>query len=127
MEKFLIIDGNNLAFRAYYALPFLTNSSGQPTGAVFGFMNMFLKVLEECQPTYILVAFDFSRKTFRNQIFADYKGTRSETPEDLRSQFPILKTLLKQMGIQVVEKEGIEADDIIGSYAKNTEKNIYKI
>lgn len=127
MEKFLIIDGNNLAFRAYYALPFLTNSSGQPTGAVFGFMNMFLKVLEECQPTYILVAFDFSRKTFRNQIFADYKGTRSETPEDLRSQFPILKTLLKQMGIKVVEKEGIEADDIIGSYAKNTEKNISKI
>lgn len=119
MEKFLIIDGNSLAFRAYYALPFLTNSQGQPTGAVFGFMNMFLKVIEDCKPSHVVIAFDFSRKTFRNQIYEAYKGTRGETPEDLRSQFPILKSLLKTMGLTVIEQEGIEADDIIGTFAKN--------
>ena len=101
MEKFLIIDGNSLAFRAYYALPFLTNANGQPTGAIFGFMNMLLKVMEELQPKFSVIAFDFSRKTFRNEIFAEYKGTRGETPEDLKSQFPILKHLLKLMGLKL--------------------------
>lgn len=118
MQKFLIIDGNSLAFRAFYALPFLSNSEGTPTGAVFGFMNMFLKVVEECSPTHIAIAFDYGKKTFRNQIFADYKGTRKETPEELRTQFPILKDLLRKMGITVIEKEGFEADDIIGTLAK---------
>ena len=118
MQKFLIIDGNSLAFRAFYALPFLTNYEGTPTGAVFGFMNMFLKVVEECSPTHIAIAFDYGKKTFRNQIFADYKGTRKETPEELRTQFPILKNLLRKMNITVIEKEGFEADDIIGTLAK---------
>ena len=118
MQKFLIIDGNSLAFRAFYALPFLTNSEGAPTGAVFGFMNMFLKVVEECQPTHIAIAFDFGKKTFRNQIFAEYKGTRKETPEELRAQFPVLKNLLRKMNITVIEKEGFEADDIIGTLSK---------
>ena len=73
MQKFLIIDGNSLAFRAFYALPFLTNYEGTPTGGVFGFMNMFLKVVEECNPTHIAIAFDYGKKTFRNQIFAFFK------------------------------------------------------
>ena len=119
MEKFLVIDGNSLAFRAYYALPFLASSNGQPTGAIFGFLNMLLKVMEDYQPTKMVIAFDFSKHTFRNDIFAAYKGTRKETPEDLRAQFPVLKNLLKLMKIRVVEKEGIEADDIIGTYAKS--------
>ena len=118
MQKFLIIDGNSLAFRAFYALPFLTNYEGTPTGGVFGFMNMFLKVVEEYRPTHIAIAFDYGKKTFRNQIFADYKGTRKETPEELRAQFPILKNLLKKMNITVIEKEGFEADDIIGTLSK---------
>ena len=118
MQKFLIIDGNSLAFRAFYALPFLTNHESTPTGAVFGFMNMFLKVVEECSPTHIAIAFDYGKKTFRNQIFADYKGTRRETPDELRTQFPILKNLLRKMNITVIEKEGFEADDIIGTLAK---------
>ena len=119
MEKFLIIDGNSLAFRAYYALPFLASSNGQPTGAIFGFFNMLFKVMEDYQPTKMVIAFDFSKHTFRNDIFAAYKGTRKETPEDLRAQFPVLKNLLKLMKIRIVEKEGIEADDIIGTYAKS--------
>lgn len=118
MEKLLIIDGNNLAFRAFYALPILTTADGQPTNAIFGFVNMLLKVLEEYNPTHAIIAFDAGKTTFRNQIFADYKGTRKETPDELRSQFPLLKELLHAMNICVVEKQGIEADDIIGTYAK---------
>ena len=118
MSKFLIIDGNSLAFRAFYALPNLTTRTGTPTGCVYGFLNMFLKVLEEYKPSHVAVAFDFSRYTFRNEIFADYKGTRSETPLDLRTQFPILKELLKLMNLKVIEMKNIEADDIIGSLAK---------
>lgn len=121
MEKFLIIDGNSLAYRAFYALPFLTSTKGEPTGAIFGFMNMFTKVLDEYRPTHVAVAFDFSRKTFRNRIFPEYKGTRRETPPELRSQFPILKDFLMAMGVKVVEQKCIEADDIIGTLAKSTD------
>ena len=80
MNKLLIIDGNSLIFRAYYTLPYLSDTKGQPTGAIFGFLNMFLKVIAEYQPTHVAVAFDHARKTFRNKIFAEYKGTRKETP-----------------------------------------------
>ena len=118
MNKFLIIDGNSLIYRAYYALPFLSNSKGQYTGAIFGFLNMFTKVLEEYNPTHVVVAFDFAHKTFRNDIFKDYKGTRKPTPPELVSQFPILKKILKAMGIVCLEQEGIEADDIIGTLSK---------
>ncbi|MDD4815652.1 MAG: DNA polymerase I [Clostridia bacterium] len=121
MNKFLIIDGNSLIYRAYYALPFLTNSKGQNTGGVFGFLNMFLKVLEEYQPTHVAVAFDFARKTFRNKIFTEYKGTRKETPLELRVQFGFLKEILQSMGVCYIEKQCIEADDIIGTLAKSTD------
>lgn len=119
MKTSLIIDGNSLANRAFYALPYLTNSEQKPSGAIFGFVNILIKVILEEKPDKIFVAFDHARKTFRNKIFADYKGTRKETPPELIEQFPQIKKLLNLMKIQVVEKEGLEADDIIGTIAKN--------
>ncbi|MBR4408021.1 MAG: DNA polymerase I [Clostridia bacterium] len=118
MNKLLIIDGNSLIFRAYYALPYLSDTKGQPTGAIFGFLNMFLKVIGEYNPTHIAVAFDHSRKTFRNKIFAEYKGTRKETPDDLRQQFPLMKEFLRAMGVKCLEQQCIEADDIVGTLSK---------
>jgi DNA polymerase-1 len=118
MDKFLIIDGNSIVYRAYYALPFLSNSKGQFTGAVFGFLNMFLKVIEIYEPTHIAIAFDFSDRTFRNTLFADYKQNRKATPPELIDQIVILKEILVAMGITCIEKKGIEADDIIGTLAK---------
>lgn len=120
MNKFIIIDGNSLANRAFYAMPYLSNRKGQPSGAVFGFVNLLVKLIIEQRPNYIAVAFDHSRKTFRNDIFANYKGTRKETPEDLRKQFPVIKQMLQVMGIKTFEVAGYEADDIIGTLAKHS-------
>ena len=125
MDKFIIVDGNSLANRAFYAMPYLTNRNKQPSGAVFGFANILTKLIAEQKPKYLAVAFDHARKTFRNEIFADYKGTRKETPDDLRRQFPVIKQMLEIMGIKVFEFAGIEADDIIGTVAKQSgQKNV---
>lgn len=125
MEKFIIIDGNSLANRAFYAMPYLSNRKKQPSGAVFGFANLLVKLIVEQKPKYLAVAFDHARKTFRNEIFAEYKGRRKETPPDLLAQFPIIKQMLEIMGIKVFESAGIEADDIIGTLAKHSgAKNI---
>lgn len=118
MDKFVIIDGNSLINRAFYALPQLANSEGVISNAVFGFTTILVKIINEIKPKYIGVAFDYGKKTFRNEMFANYKGTRKPTPPELKSQFPILKELLLQMGIKYVEQEGIEADDIIGTLTK---------
>ena len=115
MEKFLIVDGNSLANRAYYAMPYLSNIKAEPSGAVFGFVNILIKLIVEQKPDYIAVAFDHARITFRNQIYEAYKGTRKETPPDLIKQFPVIKNMLNLMNIKVLEYEGIEADDIIGT------------
>lgn len=120
MEKFIIIDGNSLANRAFYAMPYLTNKKKQPSGAVFGFANLITKLIVEQKPDYMAVAFDHARKTFRNEIFADYKGTRKETPEDLIFQFGVIKQMLSDMKIKTFEFAGIEADDIIGTISKNS-------
>lgn len=120
MERLFIIDGNSLVNRAYYAMPFLTNREKQPSGAVFGFANLLTKLIVEKRPDYIAVCFDHARKTFRNEIYADYKGTRKPAPEDLIVQFKPIKDMLKIMGIKVFEQEGIEADDIIGTIAKHS-------
>ena len=117
-DKLLIIDGNSLAFRAFYALPPLTNFEGVVSNAVFGFCNMLVKAITDIKPKYIAVAFDYGKKTFRNEMYADYKGNRKETPPDLRLQFPILKEVLKSMKISTIEIQGFEADDIIGSLTK---------
>ena len=121
-DKFLLVDGNSLAYRAYYAMPFLTSPDGENTGAIFGFLNMLIKTIEDYDPKYVAVAFDFSKKTFRNEIFKDYKGTRQETPPELKEQFPKIKELLKKMNIKIYEFEGIEADDILGTLSKATKQ-----
>lgn len=120
MEKFLIVDGNSLANRAFYAMPYLSNIKAQPSGAIFGFANILIKLIVEQKPTYIAVAFDHSRHTFRTEIYKDYKGTRKETPLDLSKQFPYIKEMLSLMKIKVFEQDGIEADDIIGTIAKHS-------
>lgn len=118
MEKLVVIDGNSLINRAFYALPLLSNKDGEYSNAVYGFTNMLLKVINEANPSHIAVAFDYGKKTFRNDLFKDYKGTRKGTPEELKPQFAILKRLLDAMNITYIEKQGVEADDIIGSIAK---------
>lgn len=120
MEKIILVDGNNLLFRSYYATAyngnFMKNSKGFPTNALFGFTNMLNKIILEEKPTYIIVAFD-KGKTFRHEKYADYKGGRMETPEELKMQFPIAKQLLTAMGITYYECDNYEADDIIGTFA----------
>lgn len=118
MEKLVIIDGNSLINRAFYALPMLANFEGVVSNAVFGFTNILVKAINEIAPKYICVAFDYGRKTFRNDLYKDYKGTRKETPQELKTQFPILKTILNAMNVKLIEIEGVEADDIIGTLTK---------
>ena len=120
MEKLVLIDGNSLINRAFYAMPVLTTKDGVPTNAVYGFMNMFFKMLDTVNPTFVAVAFDLKAPTFRHKIYSEYKGTRKPMPDDLRPQIPLLKEVLKLMGVAVFEKEGMEADDIIGTIAKHT-------
>ena len=121
MEKLVLIDGNSLINRAFYAMPLLSTKSGVFTNAVYGFMNMFTKVITDDKPTHIAVAFDLKAPTFRHKIFADYKGTRKPMPMELRPQIDLLKDTLRLMGVCVLEKAGFEADDIIGTIAKATD------
>lgn len=115
--KLIAIDGNSLMFRAFYALPGMTNRSGTPTGALHGFLSMLMKLIE-MKPDYLLVGFDLPVKTFRHEAYAEYKAGRKETPEELIAQFPILKKILSEMGIAVIECERYEADDILGTFSR---------
>ena len=121
MKKVVLVDGNNLMFRSYYATLYsgsiMTNKEGFPTNALYGFINMMNKIINEENPKYIAVAFDIG-KTFRHEKYDYYKGKRDETPEDLKKQFPIAKNILSAMGIKYFEIEGYEADDIIGTFSK---------
>lgn len=118
-EKFLIIDGSSLIHRAFFALPPLMTKQGLHTGAVYGLCNMLLKLLGDLQPTYMAVAFDKSRKTFRTEMYAAYKGQRKPTPSELSEQFPLAMKVLGAMGIPTLELDNYEADDIIGTFAKH--------
>ena len=119
MKKLLLIDGNSIMNRGYYALPnTLTSPKGIHTNALLGFMNIFYKVYGEEKPTNIIVAFDVHEPTFRHKMYAEYKGTRHPMDDELREQFPIIKEILKDMGVLCVEKGGYEADDIIGTYSR---------
>lgn len=117
-DRFVIIDGNSLVFRAFYGLPPLVSGDGEPCGAIFGFCKMLINVIKKLEPEHMVVAFDAGKHTFRHDIFKDYKGTRGPTPDDLLRQLPSLKGLLSEMGIKVIEKADIEADDLIGSCAR---------
>lgn len=120
--KLLLIDGNSIINRAFYALPPLTNSSGVHTNAVLGFTTMLLKVLEEEKPSHVMVAFDAGKVTFRHEGYAEYKGGRQKTPPELSEQFPLLKELLQAFSIPQFELAGYEADDIIGTLTRLAEE-----
>ncbi|MEK3909918.1 DNA polymerase I [Paenibacillus sp. FSL H7-0331] len=118
MSKLIVIDGNSIAYRAFFALPPLSNSSGLHTNAVFGFTTILLKLMEEHKPTHFLVAFDAGKVTFRHSNYKDYKGGRAKTPPELSEQFPVLKDLIRAFGVSQFELEGYEADDIIGTLTR---------
>lgn len=120
-EKLVLIDGHSILNRAFFGIPDLTNSEGLHTNAVYGFLNILFKILEEEKPNYLTVAFDLSAPTFRHKMFAEYKGTRKPMADELREQVPVMKEMLAAMGVTVVTKEGYEADDILGTIAKRSE------
>ncbi|HWQ05978.1 MAG TPA: DNA polymerase I [Feifaniaceae bacterium] len=122
IKQLIAIDGNSLMHRAYYALPSMTTREGFPTGALHGFLSMLFKLLER-KPDYLVVAFDMHGPTFRHEQFEEYKAGRRETPDDLRAQFPVLKDLLREMGIAVCETPRYEADDILGTFSRLCEEN----
>lgn len=126
MEKFIIIDGSSLMYRAFFALPLLTSSEGIYTNAIMGFSNMLGKILTDYKPDCIAVAFDKSRKTFRTDMYEEYKGQREKTPDELKSQIPLLQEFLEALGIAFIEKDNYEADDIIGTLAKKSAAKGYE-
>lgn len=121
-EKIMLVDGNSIVNRAFYGVPLLTNAEGRYTNAVYGFLNILLKLLDEETPKYLAVAFDLHAPTFRHQTFEGYKGTRKGMPEELREQMPLLKEVLAAMGIAMFSQEGFEADDILGSLSQKAEQ-----
>ncbi len=120
--KLVLIDGHSILNRAFYGVPELTNGQGLHTNAVYGFLNIMFKILEEEQADYLAVAFDVHAPTFRHEIYKEYKGTRKPMPTELREQVPVMKQMLQAMGICVVEQAGLEADDILGTIAKRAER-----
>lgn len=122
MSKIVLIDGHSILNRAFYGVPDLTNAKGLHTNAVYGFLNILFKILEEEKPDYLTVAFDVKAPTFRHEIYKEYKDTRKPMPEELREQVPVMKEVLQAMGVLIMEKAGLEADDILGTIAKRSEK-----
>ena len=125
MEKLVLIDGNSLLNRAFYATPIFTTKDGLPTNGVFGFVKLLLKIISDKNPTHVAVAFDVHAKTFRHKMYDDYKAGRKPMPDDLAAQFPVLKEVLKIMGVRICEIEGYEADDVIGTLAKKFDLPTY--
>ncbi len=123
-KRLLLIDGHSMAYRAFFALPSenFTTAQGQHTNAIYGFATMLISLLKDEKPTHVAVAFDVSRKTFRSEIFPEYKANRAKTPDEFRSQMSYLHELVKGFGISQFELEGFEADDIIATITKRAEK-----
>lgn len=121
-EKIVLIDGHSILNRAFYGLPDLTNSAGRHTNAVYGFLNILFRILEEEKPQYLTVAFDLSAPTFRHKMFDAYKGTRKPPAPEFREQVPLIKEVLQAMGVTCVQLEGYEADDLLGTIAKRSEE-----
>lgn len=119
--KLVLIDGHSILNRAFYGLPELTNAQGLHTNAVYGFLNIMFRILEEEKPDYLAVAFDVHAPTFRHEMYEAYKGTRKPMPEELREQVPVMKDVLKAMGVVIMERPGLEADDILGTLAKKAQ------
>lgn len=127
MEKLLLIDGNSIMNRAFYGLPELTTRDGRHTNAVLGFLNIVLKVIDEEKATHVCVAFDIKKKNFRHEMYAEYKGNRKSMPDELREQMPLIKEVLNAMNVTIAEKEGYEADDILGTLSKQGSREGYKV
>ena len=121
-EKIVLIDGHSILNRAFYGVPDLTNADGLHTNAVYGFLNIMFKILDQEKPEYLTVAFDVHAPTFRHEMFEEYKGTRKPMAEELRQQVPVIKEVLQAMGIKIVEKAGLEADDILGTISRMSER-----
>lgn len=117
-NKLVIIDGNSIFYRSFYALPLLSNAKGEYSNAVYGFAIQIINIIQNIKPKYMAVAFDAAKKTFRNDLYSEYKATRKPMPDELRSQIEPLKNMLKMMNIEIVEQEGLEGDDIIGILSK---------
>jgi DNA polymerase-1 len=128
-KKLLLIDGHSMAYRAFYALPAesFTTKSGQHTNAIYGFATMLISLMKSEKPTHIAVAFDVSRKTFRSEIFPEYKANRASTPDEFRSQMPLLREFIDTSGIQRFELEGFEADDLIATISKKAESDGFEV
>ncbi len=122
MERLMLLDGNGLIYRGYFALPPLTTSKGELVNAVFGFCSIVLRGIQDVRPDYIAVAFDLAGPTFRHEQYAEYKATRQRMPDDLRDQFPKVREVVKALRIPVFEREGYEADDVIGTLVVEAEK-----
>ena len=115
--KLLVLDGNSIVNRAFYGIKLLTTKSGEYTNAIYGFLNILLKLEDICTPDAVAVAFDVHAPTFRHKLYDEYKAGRKGMPDELRSQMPVLKEILNSLGIKTIEKEGWEADDILGTLA----------
>lgn len=126
-NKLVLIDGNSIAYRAFFALPLLHNDKGIHTNAIYGFTMMLMKLIEEEKPTHMLVAFDAGKTTFRHEVYTEYKGGRQKTPPELSEQFPFLRELLDAYNIRTYELENYEADDIIGTLATKAEKEGFDV
>ena len=117
--KFLAIDGNSILNRAFYGIKLLTTKDGQYTNAIYGFLNILIKLEQDIKPDHVAVAFDLKAKTFRHKMFDGYKAGRKGMPDELAQQMPVLKEILADLGYTIVTKEGFEADDILGTIAKS--------
>lgn len=120
-SKIVLIDGHSILNRAFFGLPDLTNSEGLHTNAIYGFLTIMMKILEEEKPEYLTVAFDVHAPTFRHKMYAEYKGTRKPMAEELRQQVPVIKEVLGAMGVKTIEQAGLEADDLLGTLAGRCE------
>ena len=120
--NFLVLDGNSILNRSYYGIRVLSNKHGQTTNAIYGFLAILFKILEDIEPQYIAVAFDLKGPTARHQMYEGYKANRHGMPDELAQQMPIIKDILKAMNIDIVEKEGYEADDVLRNIIKKKRK-----
>ena len=121
-EKIVLIDGHSILNRAFYGVPDLTNAEGLHTNAIYGFLNILFKILDQENPEYLTVAFDVHAPTFRHEMYTEYKGTRKPMAEELRQQVPVIKEVLQAMGVKIIEQAGLEADDLLGTLSGRCEK-----
>ncbi|MDO9485337.1 MAG: DNA polymerase I [Actinomycetota bacterium] len=127
--RLMLLDGHSLAYRAYFALPVenFSTTTGQPTNAVYGFTSMLINILRDEQPTHVAVAFDISRKTFRSEMFPEYKANRESSPEPFKGQVPLIQEVLHAMGIKVIEADGYEADDVIATLSQQAKASDFEV